>query len=210
MFSLVKVEDRYWNFFDDIYDFCVRVVKELESDKRNVEQTINNMQYKDWENNSSCLLYRTYVKYDYDNDKGMLYLLYQGDEVVAVSAIVRYDENVAVLCKRTYLMNKIKGKAFTHEYFIEPQIDWARNKGFKAGIFLMNEYMKPLYLMLKRASEGKGFQLGVPIYDRCKDFICLGGPYEMYSTPQYVIMFKIGKFSDGDVERWKNNLKLIV
>jgi len=209
MFSLVKVGENYWNFFDDIHDFCVRAVSELRTDKRNVEQTINNMQYKDWKNNNSCLLYRTYVKFDYSNDKGMLYLLYQDDKIVAVSAVVRYDENIVVLCKRTYLMNDVKGKAFTHEYFIEPQISWAKEKGFKAGIFLMNEYMKPLYLMLKRASEGKGFQLGVPKYDRCKDFICLGGPYEIYNTSQYIILYKINNFSDGEVETWKNSLKLM-
>jgi len=130
-------------------------------------------------------------------------------KIKAVSAVVKYDEDVVVLCKRTYLMNEIKGKAFAHEYFIEPQLSWAKEKGFKAGIFLMNEYMKSLYVMLKRASEGKGSLFGSQKYDKCKDFICFDGVYEMYNTPQYIILYKINNFTEGDVKRWKNHLKLI-
>lgn len=171
--------------------FCKKAVEELNnSNKRDVTQTIKNMDYNNWENNPHCLLYRIYKKDDFSNGNGMLCIVHDGPTIVSVSGASKYNDDIALIARRQYSLNDYKMKGIFQEYCMDYQVNWAKDKGFKACAILVNEYNKTLYKLLKRVSEGKSGAAGEPPFYKYRAFIPLGGPYKIKGASQYVMLHK--------------------
>lgn len=202
--KLELIRSDFESYFKDIFDFCKEAVDISSQESkigRNVEQTIKNMAYKDWESNNHCLLYRLYVKDDFNNGNGMFCVLYEDDKIVSVSGVSKYNDEVSMLARRQYSLLSLKSKGLLHDYFLEPQIAWAKDSGSKAAVILINDYNKWLYNSLKRVGEGKASLLGHEGgLARYRDFIFLGGPFRINYADQYVAMYKIDKdFDEGSI-----------
>ena len=203
--NLTLIRSDFEQYFPAISQFCESAINELKAtSNRDVEQTIKNMDYKTWVRNPHCLLYRLYVKRDFSNGNGMLCLVSDGDYIVSISGVSKYNDDIAMLARRQYTLNRYKGKGLYHDYVMDAQIEWAKISECKACMITINEYNKVLYQMLRRIPQGKATYLGGPAYYKYKDFIDLGGPHIINGADQYVMLKKIDPEFDERNIIWDN------
>jgi hypothetical protein len=200
---LIRIENNFDDHFETIYNFCDQAVNELKNSNIVEEQTIINMSIENWETNIHCLLYRMFIKRDFDNNKGMLNLLYDdNNKPIFISGVLKYNNEISTLGKRTFCSNKYRNKGIFHYYVLDDQIKWSVDKGMRACLLLFNEHTKNLFFTLARIKQGKIGHIGSPHY-KYMNFEYLPNKYKIYNTEQYVAVYKIDKNFDVGGIQWE-------
>jgi len=179
------ITENFEDYFDDIYGLCL----ECERDPKEKEDTIKNMSTKDWENNSSSVLYRIYKKKMFHDGNGLVTLVYDENKLVGISAVERWPDNpkeCAILAKRLYILKTYRNKNLFHNYILNKQIDWCKENEIKLGVITINEYQKDRALKLVNrllTGNAKQFIEKSPL----EEWDMYPHTVEIYDTQQYFI-----------------------
>jgi hypothetical protein len=198
-FHFKFIEKDFHTFYDELYKFC-----KLAEAETTLEKTKRNMKGHTWKNYPESLLYRLYKSEKYDNGNGAISLLYDNEGICAFGGVEKHTNNIAIMAKRYYVKRKYRFTPILSSFIIQPQIDWAKRKGFKVCLMTINEYQRSTVLQLfKRAQKRQAIVLGKQVYPNgniysdmsiipCKVYI--NGEY------QYIIVHKIDKNYNLDLE----------
>ena len=180
----VITPDENLEYFDDIFKFCQKAHRETK-----LKQTIKNMSPVNWEENKESLLYRIYVKGFFDNEKGMLTLVYYNNELISLSGVESYSNDVAIMAKRYFVLRAYRPYPFLHNFMLDPQLEWALKRKFKVALLTINEYQKnTVFSLIKRSKENKAFILGKKIkMPKYKDFTIHPEIVKLNNSFQYIL-----------------------
>lgn len=192
MYNLVSITKNYEDYFQIIYDFCKKAVSETK-----LKKTIRNMDYRDWENNPHCLLYRLYKKRMFDNDNGMFNLLYYNDELIALCGVERAEmdpSHIAILAKRMFVIRKFRNKGVYHDHMFDTQVEWAKERGIKVCLITVNEYQrKTLVAIFKKIKSRAWGRHNSGEWEKYKDLEIVPTRMKINKTFQYIICHFIDK-----------------
>ena len=197
-FKFIKGEYKD-EYFYDILDFCNKAEAETK-----LEKTKSNMKGEGWKKYPESLMYRVYNTLKYYNGNGALSLLYDNDGICALSGVEKHNDEVAIMSKRLYVLRKYRFMPIMSNFLIQPQIEWAKENGFKACLITVNEYQRHTVLQLfKRMQSRRAIVFGEQIYKG-------GNIYDQMSIlpvkifingeDQYIIVHKIDRNYDLKVE----------
>jgi hypothetical protein len=115
-----------------------------------------NMWSDDWENNDVTLPYLIYISNRFKNSKGNMFVLLEGDNILALSGvnISEFDNNVALGGVRTWLNKEMRGKFVIGRNLLPIQLKWAKEQGLKTIALTFNDYNKRLIPYFKRSGFG--------------------------------------------------------
>ena len=134
------IEKDFDKYFSRIHSLCLA----CGDDKREKEETVKNMSVINWKNNKRSLLYRIYVKKMFSNGNGMLTILYDGEKVVGISGVEKWEVNqdIAVLVKRLYILRRYRSNTYMDIYMLPQQVEWCRKNNIQMGMITINEYQE--------------------------------------------------------------------
>ena len=172
------------DYFDDIFCFCQEA-----STQTSLQQTEKNMSSENWETNEESLLYRIFIGNRFDENNGVLTLVYYKDKLIAVSGVERHNSLVAVMAKRYFVLKKYRPYHFFHNFMFCPQFDWIEKQGFKVALITVNEYQEKTVLNLFRRSQNNralllGLSSNLPNYSLFKVH---PSPINFLSCRQYIL-----------------------
>jgi hypothetical protein len=115
-----------------------------------------NMWSDDWENNDVTFPYLIYISNRFKNSKGNMFVLLEGDNILALSGvnISEFDNNVALGGVRTWLNKEMRGKFVIGRNLLPIQLKWAKEQGLKTIALTFNDYNKRLIPYFKRSGFG--------------------------------------------------------
>ena len=135
---------------DMILDYCRQAYEEK------AEPSHANMYADDWENNTAVFPYLIYKSDRFKDNKGDMFVLLAGDNIVALSGvnISDFDSNVALGGVRTWLNKDLRGKFVIGRNILPIQLKWAKEHGMKTIALTFNDYNKRLIPYFKRSGFG--------------------------------------------------------
>lgn len=135
---------------DMILDYCRHAYEEKD------EPSHANMYADDWENNNAVFPYLIYKSDRFKDNKGDMFVLLDGDNIVALSGvnISDFDSNVALGGVRTWLNKELRGKFVIGRNILPIQLKWAKEHGMKTIALTFNDYNKRLIPYFKRSGFG--------------------------------------------------------
>ena len=135
---------------EEITKFCEIAYKESDDKNMSLDTGIY----------SSSLL-----KHIKQNTIPMITIVMHDENIISLSGVQKYNENVCILGKRFYTLKKYRkspmGKPnnFFQDYMYEPQLTWSINYGFKVALITFNKHNKKLIPVLEREQrKGRSFQ----------------------------------------------------
>lgn len=135
---------------DKILTYCKMAFEEK------AEPSHANMYADDWENNNAVFPYLIYKSDRFKDNKGDMFVLLDGDNIVALSGvnISDFDSNVALGGVRTWLNKELRGKFVIGRNILPIQLKWAKEHGMKTIALTFNDYNKRLIPYFKRSGFG--------------------------------------------------------
>lgn len=135
---------------DMILDYCRRAYAEKS------EPSHVNMWDDDWENNNAVFPYLIYKSDRFKDGKGDMFVLLDGDDIVALSGVnvSDFDSNVALGGVRTWLNKDMRGKFVIGRNILPMQLKWAIEHKIKTIALTFNDYNKRLIPYFKRSGFG--------------------------------------------------------
>lgn len=166
-------------YFYEIKFFC----REAMNDCKNT-QTRMNMDSITWKFNPASLLHCLYKQKKIDP----LFLAYENDKLIGLAGIEKYNEHVAIISKRLFVLREYRNKLIHWKQILKPQVEWCRNQGFKVCIATQNEYKKVMHKHIRRWDKG---------------FIFLPGKYNICGCEQYICgLYLDEKYKEKTIKQW--------
>ncbi len=188
------ITDNYLRDFFDIRDFCKQAEIENEYDmskkNKNLCQTTLNMSASDWTSNSNSLMYRLYNKRDFSDGRGALIVIYDQDKIVASSGVSKLDDTTVLGGRRTFMLRSHRSKNLFADELLPPQIEWAKENGFKRILLAVNQYNDSVYRLLRRMTKSKSL-LGINTNNIVRKFKEMPDLMEIKGVQQYVFYYDI-------------------
>jgi len=166
-------------YFYAIKFFCRKAM----NDCRN-SQTRLNMDSITWKDNPESLLNCVYKQKKIDP----LFLAFDNGEIIGLAGIEKYNEDVAIISKRLFVLREYRNKLVHWKKILKQQIEWCREQGFKICITTQNEYKKAMHRHIKQWNKG---------------FVILPEKYNICGRKQYICgLYLDEKFKDKTIEEW--------
>ncbi len=163
------------NKFYDIHEFCKAAVVE-----DNYVGIKRNMDYIFWHKNKHSLLYQIYIAKKYE----CIMVAYDKNKIIAISGIELYNEDVAIILKRLYVLKNFRKNK---EMFLPLQIDWCKEHNIKMAMITINNYNKKMKSMMDRFITDPSTRKRYPIISKFK----YHGKMKINSIKQDVYYFKL-------------------
>ena len=164
----------------DLFNFCA------EASQEDLPPAVN-MQVDGYEEKPETLLHKLWISKEYER----LFLAYQTDKLVGVSACYSLNSKVMICGCRSWTVPSMRTKYVHGNHIFPAQFKYAKEKGFKAAWFTFNDYNAWLYKFLKRISEGKATAFGMKNSDTYKDMKFLEGEMLIKGVSQLVAIKKL-------------------
>lgn len=199
--QIVHNRENFEDLFDDLFLFCVKAVEQIkeQSIEQGIDfsQTITNMDYINWETNNECLLYRIYKTAKLNGNHGMMVLLYDGDDIVALSGVEMWNKYTVSLGKRAFTLREYRNKLINTKYLMPEQMKWTNLVQPQRKLFIVtvNEYLK------NHSFSALKYWINSEI-DYWVDWRVFDGKFEFFGIPQYFVYHLV----DKTIEDTKENI----
>ena len=175
------------NYFDDIKVFCRDALMDCKH-----EQTRRNMDDQRWIHNRESLLNCLYIQ----KKISPLFLATDNDKIIGLAGIEKYNDDVAIIGKRLFILKQYRNQLIHWYQIIKPQIQWCKNNGYKIVIWTHNEYKK---ILLKHTAEYEDEAKR----DSSINFIILPKTYQICGRQQYITgIYLNDKYKEKNIEQW--------
>lgn len=170
----------------EFFKFC------QEESKETTQLAHSNMWTDDWESQENTLLYLLEKTKKFHRNRGEMFILYYGDQVVACSGVCKSNVSdlIAIGGVRTWITKSHRNNSILREYLLPIHKNWAINRGYKQLILSFNNHNKNIIQIFKRnrlaekAGRTNSRQPHHLFYNGLKEI-----PYSinLYDTEQWVI-----------------------
>lgn len=145
-----------------------------------------NVNWKDWQNNKSSLMYSIVKKKRFD--KGKFFVLLKDETPIAASGcyISPWSDDIMILGSRTWTNLNDRKKWWQGDYLLPKQFEEAKKLNVKAVVFTFNLYNEWLIKFLKRVKDKKAVTLGNKNSSFYNDLIFLDNVYNINNTKQKI------------------------
>ena len=178
--KVISIDSFNWQKYEDILK---KICKLSEEDKSLASKNVN---WKDWQNNKSSLMYSIVKKKRFD--KGKFFVLLKDEIPITASGcyISPWSNDVMILGSRTWTNLNERKKWWQGDYLLPKQFDEAKKLNVKAAVFTFNLYNEWLIKFLKRVKDKKAVTLGKKNSDFYNDLIFLDDTYDINNTKQKI------------------------
>lgn len=183
----------YWADYPRLRNLCTEAINEnLPASK--------NMTSAGWRLNSASLLYLLYEEKRFDPPNGKLFVVYDNNQIVAVSGVYISDFNkyVAIGGVRTWTRKEYRTKYLHGKYLIPAQIEWAKAADMKMFALTFNDYNEWLPKFISRGKKGKATSFGLGFCETYKDFVPHDTKLTIKNVEQYVLKMPLEEGFDID------------
>ncbi len=178
--KVISIDSFNWQKYEDILK---KICKLSEEDKSLASKNVN---WKDWQNNKSSLMYSIVKKKRFD--KGKFFVLLKDEIPITASGcyISPWSNDVMILGSRTWTNLNERKKWWQGDYLLPKQFEEAKKLNVKAAVFTFNLYNEWLIKFLKRVKDKKAVTLGKKNSDFYNDLIFLDDTYNINNTKQKI------------------------
>ena len=178
--KVISIDSFNWQKYEDILK---KICKLSEEDKSLASKNVN---WKDWQNNKSSLMYSIVKKKRFD--KGKFFVLLKDEIPITASGcyISPWSNDVMILGSRTWTNLNERKKWWQGDYLLPKQFEEAKKLNVKAAVFTFNLYNEWLIKFLKRVKDKKAVTLGKKNSDFYNDLIFLDDTYDINNTKQKI------------------------
>lgn len=178
--KVISIDSFNWQKYEDILK---KICKLSEEDKSLASKNVN---WKDWQNNKSSLMYSIVKKKRFD--KGKFFVLLKDEIPITASGcyISPWSNDVMILGSRTWTNLNERKKWWQGDYLLPKQFEEAKKLNVKAVVFTFNLYNEWLIKFLKRVKDKKAVTLGKKNSDFYNDLIFLDDTYDINNTKQKI------------------------
>lgn len=178
--KVVSIDSFNWQKYENILK---KICKLSEEDKSLASKNVN---WKDWQNNKSSLMYSIVKKKRFD--KGKFFVLLKDEIPITASGcyISPWSNDVMILGSRTWTNLNQRKKWWQGDYLLPKQFEEAKKLNVKAAVFTFNLYNEWLIKFLKRVKDKKAVTLGKKNSDFYNDLIFLDDTYDINNTKQKI------------------------
>ena len=144
--------------------------------------------WKNWEMNSSSLMYAIAIEKRFDHPLGLFNVLTIDDEPVACGgcSVSDWSNQVMVLGVRTWTNPKNRDYWWHGDILLPLQFEFAKSFGCVAAALTFNEYSAPLKKFIHRIIQGKAVSLGAKNSNFYKDLIFYNQNFLIKNTIQTI------------------------
>lgn len=171
----------YFDYLEILEELC----NSAENDDR---KAAKNLSWKNWENNSSSLMYAIVKQRRFDSHIGQFdIVLYQGKPIAASGCYISdWSDKIMMIGVRTWTDPLSKNMWWHGNMLMPKQLDLALKKGCVAAVMSFNHYNIRLRNALRRASKQQAVLLGITHPDFYNDLQFLDGYYNIKDTAQSI------------------------
>ena len=178
--KVVSIDSFNWQKYEDILK---KICKLSEED---ISLASKNVNWKDWQNTKSSLMYSIVNKKRFD--KGKFFVLLKDETPIAASGcyISPWSNDIMILGSRTWTNLNERKKWWQGDYLLPKQFEEAKKLNVKAVVFTFNLYNEWLIKFLKRVKDKKAVTLGNKNSSFYNDLIFLDNVYNINNTKQKI------------------------
>ena len=155
--------------------------------------TKDNMDVSNWQENYHTLLHALAVEKRFAKDLGRAFCMYDGNKIVAFSAVYRSDfapEDVLLCGVRAYTLKEYRTQTLHANYLIPAELEYAKENNFKECWFTSNDFNAAVMYAMKRG-VGIGLSWTKEARDRFADVIWPEGMYMIKGIPQFIAIKRL-------------------
>ena len=145
-----------------------------------------NLNWKNWKNTSSSLMYSIVNKKRFDT--GSYFILLKNKIPISGSGcyISPWSNDIMILGSRTWTNFNERKKWWQGDYLLPEQFKEAKRLNVKAVVFTFNLYNEWLIKFLKRVKDKKAVTMGIKNSNFYNDLIFLDNAYNINNTKQKI------------------------
>lgn len=110
--------------------------------------------------NSSTLLHIIFKQNRFDDNIGILSLLYDEDNLIGFAGAYKHTNDILICLVRAFILKPYRAKGLFGKLILPQQIEYAKANNFKVAWLTFNEYNEFHYNNLYRSKHGDGVLLG--------------------------------------------------
>lgn len=178
--KVISIDSFNWQNHEDILK---KICKFSEKDNSLASKNVN---WNNWQNTKSSLMYSIVKKKRFD--KGKFFVLLQDEIPIAASGcyISPWSDDIMILGSRTWTNLNERKKWWQGDYLLPKQFEEAKKLNVKAIVFTFNLYNEWLIKFLKRVKDKKAVTLGNKNSSFYNDLIFLDNVYNINNTKQKI------------------------
>lgn len=175
----------------DLENFCLKA----ESEKKHA--AASNMQATNWQQSNSSLLYLLLNEKRFSKDKGGLQLLYENNELVAVSGFYKadFDPNIYIMGVRSWVLKEHRFNLLIATQILPYHVTKIEERGAHTAIISFNETTRSFAKLIERSNKDPDAKLkfffGENYPDIYKDMTLWPKPVRIKDVKQWVLIKKL-------------------
>lgn len=172
----------------EIENFC------LKAETENKHAAATNMQATNWKNNNSSLLYLLLKEKRFNSDKGSLQLLYENNELVALSGFYQsdFDSDIYIMGVRSWVLKEHRFNLLIATQILPYQIAKIKERHGQAAVITFNETTRSFAKLIERSNKNPEAKLkfffGENYPEIYKDMTLWPNPVRIKGVKQWILI----------------------
>lgn len=178
--EILYINSLNWTKYKDILE---KICKLSEKDNSIASKNVN---WYNWQNTKSSLMYSLVNKKRFDS--GKFFILLKNKNPIATSGcyLSPWSKDIMIIGSRTWTSFNERKNWWQGDYLLPKQFEEAKKLNVKAVIFTFNLYNEWLIKFLKRVKNKKAVTLGNKNSNFYNDLIFLDNTYNINNTKQKI------------------------
>ena len=192
--ELIFSDDYRPESLEKLKTFCQQAEKETK------HASSTNMDFTTWETNTASLLYIFLREKRFRKEDGGLLLLYENEDVIAVSGFYRSDfhSDIFILGVRSWVLKDRRFNLLIGEQLLPIQIEEILKKGGKLAVLTFNDATKSFAKLIERSNRDpeaqSKFFFGERYPELYKDMVFYPNPVRIKNTRQWILIKTLKPF----------------
>lgn len=187
----------------EIENFC------LKAEAEGKHAAAFNMQVTNWQDNNSSLLYLLLKEKRFSRDKGSVQLLYENNELVAISGFYQadFDSSIYVMGVRSWVLKQHRFNLLIATQILPHQIAKIKERGAHTAIITFNETTRSFAKLIVRSNKNPEAKLkfffGENYPEIYKNMTLWPNPVSIKGVKQWVLIKTLKSNSfDWNIINW--------